>query len=421
MNTRPCDRCEHHKSKANKTPGKLIPNMHGKCTRPGGLCEEQPAPDQYAAAELADSPCQGCLKYDSSSLMDGIPVPGLLGVCLREEGLCAGVLARCASEAPTAVVPATAPVSEITEERGVQLVADTNTLAVADQAVMDAYELAKSVGRIEGIEFTRRVGEVAIAQIFIEMRNSKKYKGLPYKDAEGITRHVGTFEEFCQAFLGKSYNRCQELSQNLHVLGPDLYESAERIGFRARDYRALKALPAEDQEAIKKALAEDSTKDEALSLLQDMAERHSAERAASRKEADELKADLDARDQLLESKTKSLDKTQMELAKLKNLPPAERARLALEREAAAVDRLSQAEVKATAAVNEFLGEIADVLEAEGISIPTSEYACNLARFWAEGVGNLFAEHGIAVDFEGIVRPEWTRAAAAQGLGLEVEG
>jgi hypothetical protein len=95
--------------------------------------------------------------------------------------------------------------------------------------------------------------------------------------------------------------------------------------------------------------------------------------------------------------------------------------LALEREAAAVDRLSQAEVKAAATVNEFLGILADVLEAEGISIHTSEYAHNLARFWAEGVGNLFAEHGIAVDFEGIVRPQWTRDDAARGLGLEVEG
>jgi hypothetical protein len=50
-------------------------------------------------------------------------------------------------------------------------------------------------------------------------------------------------DEFCRAYLGKSYNRCLELSQNLNLLGEELYESTQKIGFRARDYAALRALP----------------------------------------------------------------------------------------------------------------------------------------------------------------------------------
>lgn len=312
-------------------------------------------------------------------------------------------------------------VPELTAEQAVHDLEVQNTATAIDHAVMDAYELAKSVGRIEGIEFTRRVGEVAIAQIFTEVRKSKRYKGLPYKDTEGVTRHVGTFEEFCQAFLGKSYNRCLELSQNLHVLGTDLYESAERIGFRSRDYRALKALPEADQDAVKTALDDGSTKEEVLDLLQDMAERHAAEKAATKKELADLKADHDALDKLMADKTERLDKATVELTKLKSLPPAERQRLFLEQEAAAAERLNLAEVKCTAAVNEFLAEIADVLEAEDLSAHTSQYAHDLAKYLAESIGNLFANYAIAVDFEGIVRPEWTRADAAQDLGVEEEG
>lgn len=451
MNTRPCDRCEHHKSKANKTPGKLIPNMHGKCTRPGGLCEEQPvqvigvdlaaegARDLSVECELEPSPCTGCDQYYTDVPNGaGVPAPGLPGACLCPGGICDEAKAFVSKAFASAVGrdkggrtgkpltevyaenagPAIAP--QITEERGAELVQLQNTSATVDQAIMDAEEVFRDLGRIEAAVFYATVSDSLLAQTFQKIKKNKSYKNIPYVDANGKARRIASLDEFCEVKLGKSARRMQELSQNLNALGPDLYESAERIGFRTKDYRALKALPAEEQAVVKQALASES-KDEVLGILEDLAARHHAEREAAKKEAAELKADLDARDQLLETKTKSLDKTQMELAKLKSLPPAERARLALEREAAAVDRLSQAEVKASAAVNEFLGEIADVLEAEGISIPTSEYACNLARFWAEGVGNLFAEHGIAVDFEGIVRPEWTRDEAAQGLGLEVEG
>jgi len=312
------------------------------------------------------------------------------------------------------------PIPEISAERAAALAQVQDSAAVITQAIMDAEGVLRDLGRMDATLFYATVADSMLVQIFEKMKKEKAYQKIPIRDEAGNVRHVADLKEFCEVKLGKSYRRLQELASNMHTLGPDLYESAERIGFRTKDYRALKALPAEDQAVVKQALASES-KEEVLGILEDLAARHHAEREAAKKEAAELKADLDARDQLLETKSKTLDKAQMELAKLKSLPPAERARLALAQEAAAVDRLSQAEVKAAAAVNEFLGILADVLEAEGISIHTNEYAHNLARFWAEGVGNLFAEHGIAVDFEGIVRPEWTRDEAARGLGLEVEG
>jgi hypothetical protein len=363
--TYPCATCEYRAPLDDPTPGVQIPAWETKCMCPTGMCPE--------ARKAWENQMEG---------QDMSPAKQRPGV------LC-----------------------------GPDSVPEISAAALADQAVLDAEEALRAVGQIEGLDFLRHVADVATAQVFERLKHNKKYKGLPYKDADGNLCRIAQLEEFCRVFLGKSYMRCFELSKNLHLLGPDLYESAERIGFRARDYRALKALPAEDQEAVKRALAEDATKDDALSLLQDMAERHAAQQAAARKEAEDLAADLDARDRLLQTKAQQLDKTQLELERLKSLPPAQRARLALEREAAAVERLSLAEVKASAAVNEFLGVLADLLEADGCSPHTSDYAHNLARYWAEGVGNLFANYGVAVDFEGIVRPEWTRAEAARGLGV----
>jgi hypothetical protein len=311
------------------------------------------------------------------------------------------------------------PIPEISAERAAALAQVQDSAAVATQAVMDAEEALRAVGQIEGLDFLRRVADVATAQVFEKLKDNKSYKNLPYKDVDGNLRHVADLEEFCSAFLSKSYRRCQELSKNLHLLGPDLYESAERIGFRARDYRALKALPAEDQAVVKQALASES-KEEVLGILEDLAARHHAEREAAKKEAAELKADLEARAQVLEAKTKTLDRTQEELVKLKSLPPAQRAHLALEREAAAAERLNLGEVKATAAVNEWYAEVADVLEAEDVSQPTRDYAATLVRHHAERLAALCAGYGIAVDFADIVRPEWTRGDAARALGLDEE-
>jgi len=306
--------------------------------------------------------------------------------------------------------PRTDPIPEITPARAQELANIQNSAAVADQAVLNAEDVYKAIGRIEGIEFTRRVGEVAIAQIFTEVRSSKQYKGMPYKDSDGVTRHVGTFEEFCKVKLGKSYNRCLELSQNLHTLGSDLYESAERIGFRAKDYRALKALPPEEQEVVKQAIASES-REQVLDILQDMAARHASEKAAAKKEAADLKADMEAKDKVLQAKQQRLDKAETDLAKLKSLPKNADTELRLEREAEAVKKLNGLHIETLAKFKEFLAQIETVTETEGISAHTASYAMQVAQVLCEDIGAALAEQGVPVDFADIVQPEWLRDEA----------
>lgn len=308
-------------------------------------------------------------------------------------------------------------VGGISEARAAELVDMQNQGALADTALLAYGETYKALGRIEGMDFLRRVGDIAIAQTFVEVRESKNYKGLPYKDADGNLRHVEDFDEFCREFFGKSYTRCYELSKNLHLLGPDLYESAERIGFKARDYAALKALPESEQEVVKQALAAES-KDQVLEILQDLAARHQSERAAAKKQTEDLKADLDARDKLLEDRSAKVDKLSIELEKLKALPPNEKARLQLEQEQAAAERINTASVKAEGELNAFLAEVADVLALDELSTTTTGHAMHAVRFLCESLSEFLADHNIDVDFAGMVRPEWRRDLAAQDLGVQ---
>ncbi|ADU63428.1 MAG: hypothetical protein KUA35_10330 [Pseudodesulfovibrio sp.] len=289
-----------------------------------------------------------------------------------------------------------------------------NSAAVAAQAVMDVEGVLRDLGRLDATLFYANVADSMLVQIFEKVKKEKAYKKLHYFDEAKNLRQFQTLEEFCEIKLGKSYRRLQELSQHMQALGSDLYESAERIGFRNRDYRALKALPPEDQAVVKQAL-ESESKDEVLDILQDLAARHQSENEAARKERENLTADLEARSRLLEDKAKRLQTTEEELYKLKSLPPDANLELKLAREEEAVKALDAAYMGALAEINRFLLQVDAVLGGEGISAQTAEYAVASVQHYCECVNAALVEHGIPVDFENIVAPEWMRGAAKADL------
>ncbi|MGE4191815.1 MAG: hypothetical protein AB7E51_00350 [Pseudodesulfovibrio sp.] len=365
--TIPCSSCQHHRSKSNPTQGKLIPNHHGKCTRPEGLC------DEILAHERA-------VREESRAFLDDEPV----------------------------LIP------ELTEEHAQRDLEVQNTASAIDQAVMDAEEVFRDLGRLEGVSFMATVADVAAAQIFEKIKKNKAYKNIPYIDADGNRRRVADLEEFCQVKLGKSSRRVRELVQNLHILGPDLYESAERIGFRSKDYRALKALPEAEQAIVKQAI-ESESKEEVLTILEDMAAKHQAEREAAKKEREDLSADLEARGKLLEDKSKRLGETEEELYRLKSLPKDADLELRLAREEEAVERLHREHVTILAGIKPFFQVVSEILGDGDVSAHTKEHAVSETRQVCEAINQFLLDCSIPVDFSEIVYPDWMRGNAQADL------
>jgi hypothetical protein len=149
--------------------------------------------------------------------------------------------------------------------------------------------LMQAVGRIQAAHLFATVADSVIAQTFSDVRKAKNYVGIPYQDADGHTRRVADLEEFCQAFLGRSYSRCLELANNLHALGPELYERAQEVGWRTKDYRALRALPSDDQAAVREALDSDD-RDAALTVLSDLVARQQQARESAERARDQAQA-----------------------------------------------------------------------------------------------------------------------------------
>ena len=177
--------------------------------------------------------------------------------------------------------------------------------------------------RIRTAEFFRSVGDLLIAQTFAERRKAKDYMGMPYRDASGDLRRVGDLDEYCRVFLGRSYSRCTELADNLHTLGPDLYERAQEIGWRAKDYRALRALPADDQAAVREALDSDD-RDAALTVLSDLVARQQQARETAERGREKAEAERDETAANYEAATTIIGEREAELRRLKGqgkLPP----------------------------------------------------------------------------------------------------
>ncbi|MCQ8182207.1 hypothetical protein NP603_13880 [Methylomonas sp. SURF-1] len=211
-----------------------------------------------------------------------------------------------------------APDTDVTlvQEKNVnELVEAGQQAGIAQAAVLDSFDVVKAIGQLEVAGFMRQVADKLTAEIAIKVRESKKYKGLPYKDAEGNVRQVADFSEYCEVFLGKSYRRIAELVSNYNQLGPELYEQAEKIGFRQRDYNALKALPADDRQLIAQAIEEENL-DKALDLMQEMAAKHHREKAELTKRAEELTHTIEAKDKVIKDKTGVIDRQAEQLALL---------------------------------------------------------------------------------------------------------
>jgi G:T/U-mismatch repair DNA glycosylase len=189
---------------------------------------------------------------------------------------------------------------------------ENNAVAAADAVIMGSFDVIKALGRIETAQFYETISEKLIAETAINLREGKKYKGLPYKDENGNVKHVSHFDEFCQAFLGKSYRRVHQLVEYYNALGPDLYEQAEKLGFRQKDYNALKALPADDRQLIAQAIEAESL-DSALDLMQQLAAKHQREKSALETETAELKKSIASKDAVIQKKIEFQNELEQEL------------------------------------------------------------------------------------------------------------
>lgn len=259
-----------------------------------------------------------------------------------------------------------------------------------EQKLALQFDVGQQVGRIQALKLISDVSEKAIVETFIQIRDSKKYKEIRIQAPDGSFRPSEDFFEFCELVFGKSYKSLAELAQNYNLLGGELYEHAERLGLRTKDYRALRALPETEQKLVQLTIAEAGDRESVAELINELADRHAQERAALRNQLADKQADLDAKDKVLAAKSARLDETEAKLARRATLEYAEHA-------ADAEASLNETVLEVVGAIQKLRGPLI-AIEDEFNSVPDGLLAacgCALSRVLVE-LESVARDHGLAL-------------------------
>lgn len=189
-----------------------------------------------------------------------------------------------------------------------------------DKTLLDQSEALVRSGRIQAYQFFQKLGRVAAIKEFHRLREVGGYKGLAYRDANGDTRHVVDLDEFCEVFLGRSYNSLYEDAQNLNSLGDELYDRALTLGLTTRDFREIRRLPSSDQDLVKEAIQAKS-REAVIEIMETVVAKHSKETAQFDKTIKGLQADVEATRKVAAKKDAKLNDLEAKLHKrLNDLP-----------------------------------------------------------------------------------------------------
>ena len=278
-------------------------------------------------------------------------------------------------------------------------------------------EVGKIVGRIESALFLTSVSEKVIAESFIQLRDGKKYKDLLISGADGNLTNVSDLEEACELLFGKTYRTCLRIAQKYESLGPELFESAERLGLRRKDYQALQALPSDDQALIKTTIAEATDRDSVTDLIGELTERHAKKLA----EKDRALADLSHQVQLKERRIQVLGEERDGLKeKLIGMTLTEDAtrKVALEKRNRALGALRDASLAMLGYVSRFDQAVANVMALDDATAAAE--AGDTLRATYQRLADLANAHGMPVDFAEVVMPPWLADLAPTPAAEEEE-
>ncbi|WP_341524085.1 hypothetical protein AABC73_13975 [Pseudomonas sp. G.S.17] len=212
------------------------------------------------------------------------------------------------------------PEIELPALDGETLTANQNLMSTLLSSHSDERDLVNQMlGQIQMSRAISKFTDVVSLQKLKSIKESKMYRALSGQkgyDSEGNEiADVGTFDGFCRA-LGTSASKVDEDLRNLGVFGEEALQQLTQIGAGYRELRQYRRLP-EDQQAALIEVAKTGDKDAFIDLAEEIIAKHAREKEALTLRLDEVNADYDAQGEVMAAKTMELDKTKIELEKVR--------------------------------------------------------------------------------------------------------
>lgn len=172
----------------------------------------------------------------------------------------------------------------------------------------------KLIGMSQAQEITENFNKALRAKTFMEVRESKSYKGLEVISVDGEKIKLNTWEDFCKS-AGVSKTHINTDIENLKTFGEKFMLASESLGLGYRDLRRLRSgirevgLSQEEKLALEEA--KKKSPEELLLMLEEIQDRQKAQE----EKIEELEAQNNTKGELIAHKSSEIDKLHLEIEK----------------------------------------------------------------------------------------------------------
>jgi hypothetical protein len=175
---------------------------------------------------------------------------------------------------------------DVTEEQIAETVDMIANRPPTPKDLLEVFEFGGKLHAAQAFVMMEKFCAAARVRIFDGIKESRAYKKIPLKMADGTARTAQNLEEFCRCFFGQNYRSLAEESATLESLGDSLYETVKQLGISRASVRLLVALPENERESVQQAITA-ADKSEVASLIHDLVDKLEKARAALREAREE--------------------------------------------------------------------------------------------------------------------------------------
>jgi hypothetical protein len=189
-----------------------------------------------------------------------------------------------------------------------------------EKAIVDTKESVErlesvllDLGQVRAFDFVSKLLTVSNLRTLENIKESKSYKGLTYRDADKKLLTVSSWDEFCQYKLQISRASVDNNLLNFSAFGEEFFEASQRIGLGTRELRKLRQLPDESQQLVINSEAVDlSDKESVKELIEDLNFKQVIEKSA-------LENKLKDAEHTAQAARERSDNTQKEINQIKDV------------------------------------------------------------------------------------------------------
>ena len=289
--------------------------------------------------------------------------------------------------------------------------ARTDTVSISEADFAESVRMAEEIGKVKMAQAISSGLTLSIIRWFSSMKESGSYKGKLLIGPDGKTFRPENFEQLCKG-MGFSRENVDLNLRNFNTLGERYLSEAQELGLKVRDMRkvrkALKDAPEETKQEVFAALrdAKDSSEDlktaldvvcAQLTAAKTETKKLAAQAEKLKKTEEDLRADYDARGQLLEAQTAKYDELNEKYIRATSPHPSDREAQKLLRNQTSREELDKKCGDALLAVAQLAAHGAAMLADEDLDEDTLAYVHQRISLAVKGMAAAILDNGIDID------------------------